>query len=261
MSKKITSLAVALPIYTVIRELDRSIKVHGEILGTCFYLSEQFMLTAGHVVKQLQAQQHIGMVGVFEPGPSSTTQWGLEVTDMELLPCDLGLLSVQFDLDQQRNCIFAPPWKEDVVAPAHDVSTWGYPYGLQTHGDERAVIQRVFKGHIVASPIRFKLEGAEGEPFPVYELSFAAPRGLSGAPLMIKEGSQYVCGVVIGNSKTSMLIHNYEEVIEETNERTVVEHYESLSLGIAVQARAIMPLRSRMLGGTIGEYLKKRYTE
>jgi hypothetical protein len=54
-----------------------------------------------------------------------------------------------------------------------------------------------------------------------------------------------------------MLIFDSTEINEEKGERTIVEQYESLNLGIAVQARSVFEAHSQLLGMTVGEFLQK----
>jgi hypothetical protein len=124
--------------------------------------------------------------------------------------------------------------------------------------DERkSIVQRMFQGYLVSDLHEFKPLGYEGDPFAVFELSFNAPRGLSGSPLMTTDLRISVSGIIIGNSKSSMLVFDTEEIEGSESEETRVQHYESMSLGVAVQSKEIFPLRPALLDCTISEYLER----
>jgi hypothetical protein len=137
-----------------------------------------------------------------------------------------------------------------------EARTIGYAYGLQEVDGEKTIVTRAFQGRLVARVNRFKPLGHRGDVFPVYEMSFAAPRGLSGSPLLSAQGSIVVHGLMIGNSDSRMLVFASQETVQESRETTRVEHYESLSLGIATQGPFIMSLESRLLGTTIERHLE-----
>ena len=63
--------------------------------------------------------------------------------------------------------------------------------------------------------------------------------------------------MIIGNSKSRMLVHDSEEVEESTGTKTILEQYESLTLGIAVRAADIVSLSSRILGTSVGQFLSR----
>jgi hypothetical protein len=112
----------------------------------------------------------------------------------------------------------------------------GFPYGYDAA--DNSIVSSGFSGHIVGSQIYSRLPG---RPL-VFELSFAAPRDLSGAPLLY--GGQ-ICGVVFANHQTKMLMFTDEERIEERSGTTRierVERYEALNLGLAVSAPTILSL-------------------
>ena len=133
----------------------------------------------------------------------------------------------------------------------------GYPYGHYVIDDEHSIIARAFQGQIACILPRYRPVGFSGSVFPVYELSSLAPRGLSGAPLLSKLDPSQVRGIVIGNNKTEMRIYSEIEKISEGDSVQTVELIEPLYLGVAVLAAHIMSLKSHLLGGTVGDYLKK----
>ena len=134
--------------------------------------------------------------------------------------------------------------------------TLGFPYGSTEVDNQRGIMIRGFSGEVVAGRRRFRPPGFEDPAFSVYELSFSAPRGLSGAPLLHKDE---VVGIVIGNSDTSMLVHRSTETeTVEAGERTktTIEHYEKLTLGISVRSEEILRLESVLANGTIESHLR-----
>ena len=131
----------------------------------------------------------------------------------------------------------------------------GFPYGTLRVDEKLKSVQRVFQGYVVSRIIEFKPVGVSGNPYAVYELSFAAPRGLSGAPLLNAAGSLLLHGMVIAHSESKMIVFHSEEVVKEAWETTVVEHHEVLRLGVAVTADHILGSESRLLGGLVRDFL------
>jgi hypothetical protein len=74
-----------------------------------------------------------------------------------------------------------------------EVSAVGYPFSMDA--ERLVVVHRGFAGHVVTRREMFHIPG---QP-PGYELSFRAPRGLSGAPLVARhaDGGTYCHGVVV----------------------------------------------------------------
>lgn len=101
----------------------------------------------------------------------------------------------------------------------------------------------------------FKPVAWAGPAFPAYELSFAAPRGLSGAPLLNTRGTVFLHGVVIGNSQSRVPVFRSEERVSDGSSATIVEQYEALTLGIAVEASTILTQTSKLLGKSVREHL------
>ena len=64
-------------------------------------------------------------------------------------------------------------------------------------------------------------------------------------------------GVVIGNQSTEMLVFTSREKVAE-NKETVVERYEAMQVGIALQSMAMVTRQSSLLGGTLEDYLKEQ---
>ena len=151
------------------------------------------------------------------------------------------------------------PWNNQPLVGFDPIRCCGYAYGHHRVGDRQSVVQRCFQGYVVAPLNEFELPGTNADIFSVHELSFPVPRGLSGSPLLNAVGNVMVNGVVIGNSDSQMVVFRSKEIETEaeknTKSTTIVERFESLSLGIAVQPEAILPLQSTMLGTTIEDHL------
>ena len=142
-------------------------------------------------------------------------------------------------------------WSDRQVPMGGNVTAVGYAYGFDPDGT--GFTGRIFSGTVVASrPFR----RLRAEP-PAYELSFQCPRGLSGAPLL-NEGLA-VAGVVLGNQSTEMMIYATRERVSPEREH-VVERFEPLALGVAIQSRAVLELGFvfTILGGmTLREHLER----
>ncbi len=234
---------------------DKTFLFSGAILGTCFSLGGNLMMTAGHVVRGIANGVVSATIGLVNQTPLRVK--AANIIDVEELSFDLAVFAVDFVFPDSSKWFYTFPWSTSPRSMLEEVRSVGYPYGVHNIDDKISLLQRGFQGHIVSLPSEFKPLNYEGPPFPAYELSFAAPVGLSGSPLFTVSDTPHVLGIIIGNSKARMLILESEEVEKTPATTRVVEQYESLSLGIAVPGRHLLNLRSRLLGGTFAEYLQK----
>jgi len=255
--KKISGYSLVLPLFAADLESPGVYQTRS-LVGSSFLLGDGFVLTAGHVAHALFANGGIGVLGL--PNLESPEELHVsEVADAEVLPHDLAILRIQLKPNIKDTRAVRFEWLASELSVFDEVWSIGYPYGTHVVEEKHRIIQRAFTGTIVASPGPYQPVGSNIQPFNAYELSFAAPRGLSGAPLMDgREPSQSrgVVGVVIGNSSSSMLVHQSEETISDGTSVQKVIQYESLTLGVAVACTSILPLRSRLLGSTVEEYLR-----
>jgi hypothetical protein len=246
--------ALSMPLYLAEVLPDDRFSIRSAILGTCFSIGGHYMMTAGHVIHSLTpADGSIAIVGLWDPGQTGFKS--ARVTDREILPRDIGVLAVDFVYPESAHWFHRLRWNEQTLIGFDAVRCCGYAYGHHVAGGRQSVVLRCFQGHVVADLNEFELPGTKGDIFPVYELSFPAPRGLSGSPLLNSTGSVLVNGVIIGNSASEMLVYRSREVDQDAGTQTIVERYESLTLGIAVRPAAILPLTSRILGTTIEAHL------
>lgn len=137
-----------------------------------------------------------------------------------------------------------------------DIITAGYPYGLAKHAGESAVVMRVLKGHVVSYRHAHPPMSGEGL-FRAYELSCMLPRGISGGPIMTSGSDPVLCGVAVGNSTSSMTVDSWSETAQteggDVVRSAVVQ--ESFHLGVAVRSDEILALVSKLIGGTVQDYL------
>jgi hypothetical protein len=225
--------------------------VLGDILGTCFSIGGGFCMTAGHVVRELKARssEAIPLIAT----PNENTWVAVDIQDSEVLGADIGILKCLSIIQ----LIPALKWDKENLKVLAGVESFGYPYGTYIVDSERMIIARAFKGEVACTLPRFKPIGFDGAAFSVHELSFQAPRGLSGAPLLNEGASGIVKGVVIGNSQSEMIL-SFETEKESSGEQVhSVERVERLTLGIAVRAIEIAALTSNLLEGTVSDHLSK----
>jgi hypothetical protein len=208
--------------------------------GTAFYLGRDCFMTAGHVLKSAAEQPAVG-VGFIEG-----TNWLCNrVEDQEVLEkYDIGIVRARL----ARGYGFQ--WDFNEAAMLDDVQTAGFPYALDL---ERGKMElSCFKGYIVGALGTCKELPAD---CPSYHLSFGVPRGLSGGPLLtFGDASPKVKGIVIGTKSSEMLVLRDTEVIRE-GETHIVERYETLTMGLAVQSRSLAGVRSRILGGSVEDHV------
>jgi len=246
--------SISLPVFAGVEVDGGAFRIEGEVQGTAFALGGNYMLTARHVASGIpRSGKNQMVVGLQEPDGHFKAA---RVSSVEELDADLALLEVEFLVPGSDAWFHRFGWREAPIEPFEAVRTVGYAYGMQTIGDRKSVVVRGFQGHIVSRLTEFKPVGWTGSSFAVYELSFVAPRGLSGAPLMNSQGTATVHGVVIGNSESKMMVFRSEERVNEPAGVTAVEQYEALTLGVAVVASEVLSQESRVLGSSIKQHLQ-----
>lgn len=178
--------------------------------------------------------------------PDGETWQASRIVDHELFDdLDFGIVAAELPAVQTWK------WRSEPLSMLHQVMSVGYPYALDL---EHFIIGiRAFSGHVVSGPTFHRLKAT----LRVYEPSFQCPRGLSGSPLLSADGRTDVVGIIIGNRSTQMLVFSDKEVLREPTQETIVERYESLQLGIALQSRAVLDTHCRILGRTLREHLRE----
>jgi len=65
--------------------------------------------------------------------------------------------------------------------------------------------------------------------------------------------------MIVGNSSTEMLVYSDREIIHDLGmqKESVVERYEALQLGMAVQSSALLNIDSRILNANLKNHLMK----
>jgi hypothetical protein len=215
-----------------------------QVYGTAFTIGGGAYLTAGHVWSGAQGDplQALGMMD----NPESGRFLFRKIREGELLPA--------FDLAVLK----APPfgktfrWSAHPVSLLDEVRTFGYPFGFDVEMEMLNV--RGFRGEIVGGQTITRLPGRP----PGIELSFACPRGLSGARVIsIAADPWRIAGVVVGNEITEMEVYREEEKLVEGGQEKVLIKTEALHLGLAIRADVVLKLESALLGCRIGEWLDR----
>ena len=253
--RAVSFYSVSFPVLIAEAVRPKVYQIRGEIEGTAFRIGGTLFMTAGHVVTTIKSSGMTGVVGVFDR--NGREMRALAISRSEVIDGDVGIVETEAVDRESGESSESLPWSTRSIGHFDDLCSVGYAYGFYRSKDRNSIIQRVFRGYVVADPVDFAPIGYPRDGFAAFELSFAAPRGLSGAPLILdRAGVLQVAGVVIGNSQSRMPILEREDVSDDGHERVIVQQYESLTLGIATQARAILDQRSELLRGTVREYLK-----
>ena len=245
-----------MPIAVARRRKDKSYILSGEILGTCFSIGNDLLLTAGHVVQSIQSSTLEGIVGFVESDRKFLK--AAPIVEVEELHGDISLIKVEHVEKESINWKHILRWNKHPLNMFDQVRSLGYPHALQAVDENVSVIQRALQGHIVSAPDKFKPVGFKGQPFGVYELSFQASSAMSGSPLLWSPSEPLISGLIIGNSSSKMMLLEFEEVQEKSGEKIKVEQYESLALGIAVRQTEMFDLSSNLLDMTLFEYLESQ---
>lgn len=267
------SYELALPIISTNKTPTSEHPTLKHIFGTCFSIGVGFFLTAGHVGEELINADIEGDQCIAFRTSENALPNILWIGHVEVLENDIAIIAIKnFSLITEPEFlrgIRTLPWTTRLLRPLDIVRTHGYPYGVippdASGQPSSGMLQRSFQGHIVSSIHEYLPFGIEGKPFPVIETSFNAPRGLSGAPIVFVGDNDvsFLAGVVLGNSQSSMIVHDSEEYIQENGETIKHTIEERLSLGLATRNDGVLGLNSNLLGRTIEEHLndQKRIVE
>lgn len=227
------------PIFKSKLESDGSIDLV-EIIGTAFSIGNYFYLTASHVLANLDQEYDYG-IGV----PGSDKKWkSFKIGKIELNSnADVAI----FECTYKTTKVFQ--WQSKYLNNLTDVVTSGYPHSFDNIAKQ--IYLRAFKGYIITKRY-FDFKTSKNI---VYELSFPCPKGISGS-FLLDDNEGFICGLIIGNSKTSIEIsYEKEELIEESKDY-IYHKTETSSYGIAIASNSIIELKFEMLGNvSLNEYL------
>jgi hypothetical protein len=209
-----------------------------QVVGTAFPIGGSFWVTAAHA---LGAANSMGFLRGDEWLHSSIAR------EERMDEYDIAI----FEAIVERK--LAPlHWINAPLRSMSQVVAIGFPYAYDP--ELAQVNHRCFTGAIVA-PLNATTR-IPAQP-PIYELQFQCPRGLSGAPLIFNHANRFaVAGVVVGNVSTEMLVLSDKEILKDGS-TSIVQRYEMLQLGIALQSAGLFDLHFEILGMTLGEHLKR----
>lgn len=213
-----------------------------QVYGTAFYIKNNYFITASHVVKgALANNEYIGLG--YKDSNSISNLNSAKILDYETIDdYDIGFVKAEILVAK------ALSWDFNQLSMLDNVQTVGFPYALDLQNFMIHI--RSLKGYIVSNR---QFDRLSPKPW-CYELSFHCPVGISGAPLFDSK----VKGIIIGETDTEVLMDSKEtEIITENKEKNVYEKYKTTSWGISVQTRSLQNIKSRILEGTIGEYLQR----
>ncbi len=233
------------PIYGM-RTIDQKIQPY-EIHGTCFSIGQDYFLTANHVVQYAKKseQSRLGFLSQVTHGCVSFHNY----TVIEEFPeADIALIqSSEIWEPEKKPKSFK--WGNSPLFIFEDIRSMGFPHGFDVF--RGLTSGRGFSGNVLAETF-YELGELKAN---CYELSFQAPRGLSGGVLLDKH--YLVHGLIIGNSKKEMYVFE-----EKTTKQTVNGNVEELIIvnettfiGLAVTEHHIFRMKSKYFDMTFHEYL------
>jgi hypothetical protein len=184
MSRAPTIGDVAIPVLAGIQNADRySIKA---LYGTAFPLGHSMLLTAAHVVENAEQSAATMLIAWPPAGFNEPLNVSVAYLVQKWSGVDLAAIAVPNQMFPVLD------WDARPLPFLTTVKTFGFPYGIDL--DHRTLTHRALTGPISGSRQYLDFTGG---PW-VYELQFAAPRGVSGAALLTEVGR--VAGCVVGNS-------------------------------------------------------------
>ena len=179
-----------LPVFAYQRRENGSLETPKPVIyGTAFPIAPGLFATAGHVVRDADADGRVGLsyfTGAGEPVVHHhvpACEYIREI-DLGLMQCPslAHLAPIALEFDRQLDML-------------HPAMAMGFPMALDV--EFVSCVPRGFEGSVVT---RRQLYHLPAQP-PGYELSFFAPQGLSGAPLMsMVHGTPRCYGYVVQQS-------------------------------------------------------------
>jgi hypothetical protein len=208
--------------------------------GTAFSIGGDLFLTAAHVATAA-AEAGDPWLGYLVGGKLRAARVSqhslLDGVDLAILKCRVP------DTKALR-------WTRRELPMLEDVQAAGYPFALDPEAG--TVVFRAFKGYVVST-----VRGRRFKDAPwCYELSFACPEGLSGAPLWHVGEDPVVVGVVLGTSSTVLEVLSSRERLVDGREQ-LLEQHRVLGLGFAVQSQAALAIEAPLLGGSLEQHLSR----
>lgn len=193
--------------------------------GTCFALSKNIFLTAGHV----PSPDGVLVSDICEPKDRFSKS-------MKMLPAKVAWKSSSLDLAALE--ITSPFTESEFIAPlgqgvslGETISTFGYPYPTleQNSNKLETVHSRVFNGN-VARVAYAKTEWFEDKIAPIFETSFPILEGQSGSPVLNRRNQ--VVGICIGSSEQYRFVR--QNIRKEKEEDSIFEIHHGWTFGICI---------------------------
>jgi hypothetical protein len=227
----------------------KEIFVINQLYGTASYIGNGFFVTAGHTITNANSEEKFGIGYVND----NRQEWNfLPVSDFEVFEeLDIGIFKCEKIIDRFKVLKVANGIRIRDLALLDDVYTCGYPHAYEKHN--ATLRKRALKGYIVSIGKFFERK----RPIDFFELSFNCPKGISGAPLLVKneKKSPLIIGYIIGHNKTNLLVNIDIEVSDDGNKKTVYETTESTYFGVAVSNKEFVNCNSRLLQMKVLDYL------
>jgi hypothetical protein len=198
------------------------------ILGFCgsgFLLGKGIFVTCWHCVSERRTgRRHV--VGVLAEGNDSSVV-DLRDVEQDAAGSDLAIGLVEAQPSLPFRLAPAP-----YVLIGHDVWSFGYPYTdrrlTETGGCEFTLNGRILRGYATRT---FPYDHPKGVRVESYELDMPAPKGMSGAPLVMRGGFE-VAGVMFGT-------HDVELVDDECGPGQRYQTTRVVSFGLAHTAETL----------------------
>ena len=210
------------------------------VYGTAFSVGGGYFVTAGHVLGNAVSNETASIGWARDSGWYDTPIIEHEV----IAEYDIGYFTADLSGSESFQWNFAELLK------LQDVQTCGFP--LSFDRERKLINPRAFKGYVVSQVSHPNLASRPR----CYELSFACPSGLSGAPLL-SDCPPQVRGIILGNRTTEVEVSWTQEAEREGQKELSVHRSEMLNWGLAVQSDALANIQSRLLGGSLIDYFKR----
>lgn len=217
-------------------------------LGMGFTIADNLLVTCWHCVDiELEENQQIAAIIVREGGQDHTVLY-LENIQQDANRLDLATaihgykLSCQFEISSEN------------IAIGRDIWTYGRPYTIKQRAGDKIKFDSpliFLKGYITRT---LNHNHQEYGIMPSFEMNFAPPKGMSGAPILLL-GTTKIIGVIHGSNDVSVI--EQTKYVDPDTGKAEPEIQRILSYGLAHHTISLKNLIGIATGGlALNKYLE-----
>ena len=219
-------------------------------LGMGFTIADHLILTCWHCVDvTLKENENIAAIVVREGGQDHTVLY-LGNIEQDANGLDLAIAAHGYKLSYPLELF------SNDIPIGMDIWTYGRPHTVkQKIGNDIKFDSPLLylKGYTIRT---LNYSTPNFGQMPSFELSFAPPRGMSGAPILLA-GTNKVVGLIYGSNDISMIEHT--RFVDPETGVSEPEVHRIVSYGLAHHTRSLNNIRGQLTNGQpLGEFIRRR---